>query len=61
MIYSKEIDIDKVVGEVLDVLERNKVSIGLLDKVLSDVRSGAYFNTIIQNPKENYIMLEKSF
>ena len=53
MIYSKESDIEKVVNEVLDVLERNKVSIGLLDKVLSAVRECAYFNTIIQNPKDN--------
>lgn len=53
MIYARETDIEKVVNEILDVLEENKVSIGLLDKVLSDVRECACFNTTIQNPKEN--------
>lgn len=53
MIYSRETDIEKVVNEILEVLEKNKVSIGLLDKVLSTVRECAYFNTNIQNLKEN--------
>ncbi len=53
MIYTRETNIKKVTDEILDVLERNKVSIGLLDKVLSNVKSCAHFNTVIQNPKEN--------
>ncbi|WP_156132750.1 hypothetical protein [Clostridium culturomicium] len=53
MVYVRETDTEKVVNEILDVLEENKVSIGLLDKVLSDVRESAYFNTNIQNPKDN--------
>lgn len=53
MIYSRETDIEKVTNEILDVLERNKVSIRILDKVLSNVKDMAYFNTIIQNPKNN--------
>lgn len=53
MIYSREIDIDKVTDEILDILEKNKVSIRILDKVLSNVKDMAYFNTIIQNPKNN--------
>ncbi len=52
MIYSRETDIEKVTNEILDVLERNKVSIGFLDKVLSNVKDMANFNTIIQNPKK---------
>nr|WP_278679067.1 hypothetical protein [Clostridium paraputrificum] len=53
MIYSRETDIEKVTSEILDILEKNKVSIGLLDNVLSSVRECAHFNTTIQNPKEN--------
>lgn len=43
------VDMEKICSEMLDVLERNKVPVCALDRVLQHLKELAYCNTPIQN------------
>lgn len=53
MRHSKNTDYETACCEIIDVLEKHEITIGSLDRLLTYVKEMVYFNTPIQNSKEN--------